>query len=177
MNFLISIQFLNEIKTISFLHRVNEIRYQYDTDKTLTQIRFVSEDNNVIGAINWFAVHPTSMNNTNHFVSSDNVGYAAILLEQQMNPNNLPGRVCIYLATVIDSFFALLIVGLFPSFRGNLLEHLHLLIWETFRPTLWDRSVHCPAKSVTSLHHHVLQNMVNASLLVQEKIISKAREL
>lgn len=71
-----------------------EIRYQYDTDKTLTQIRFISEDNEIIGAINWFAVHPTSMNNTNHYISSDNVGYAAILLEQQMNPNNLPGRVC-----------------------------------------------------------------------------------
>lgn len=71
-----------------------EFRYQYDTDKTLTQIRFVSENNEVIGAINWFAVHPTSMNNTNHFVSTDNVGYAAILLEQQMNKNNLPGRVC-----------------------------------------------------------------------------------
>lgn len=76
------------------IYLFSEIRYQYDTDKTLTQLRFVSEDNEVIGAINWFAVHPTSMNNTNHFVSSDNVGYAAILLEQQMNKNNLPGRVC-----------------------------------------------------------------------------------
>lgn len=78
----------------SYLFNPEEERsqFQYDTDKTLTQIRFVSEDNNIIGAINWFAVHPTSMNNTNHFVSSDNVGYAAILLEQQMNPENLPGR-------------------------------------------------------------------------------------
>lgn len=95
----------------SYLHNPEEERsqYQYDTDKTLTQIRFVSEDNEVIGAINWFAVHPTSMNNTNHFVSSDNVGYAAILLEQHMNPKNLPGRVCKRLPISFHIFIILLI--------------------------------------------------------------------
>lgn len=67
-------------------------RYKYDTDKTLTQLRFVSDSNELIGAINWFAVHPTSMNNTNKLVTSDNVGYASILLEHGMDPNSMPGQ-------------------------------------------------------------------------------------
>lgn len=68
-------------------------RYQHDTDKILTQLRFVDTNGNVIGAINWFAVHPTSMNNTNKLVTTDNVGYASILLEGAMEPQSLPGKV------------------------------------------------------------------------------------
>lgn len=69
-------------------------RYKYDTDKTMTQLRFVSsETGELIGAVNWFAVHPTSMNRTNCLITTDNVGYASLLLEQQMNPGYLAGRV------------------------------------------------------------------------------------
>lgn len=67
-------------------------RYKYDTDKTLTQLRFLDANNNYIGIINWFAVHPTSMNNTNKLVTTDNVGYASLLLEQEMDPDSLPGQ-------------------------------------------------------------------------------------
>lgn len=56
-------------------------------------MRFVGNQNNPLGVINWFAVHPTSMNNTNKLVSSDNVGYAALLLEKEMNPDDLTGKV------------------------------------------------------------------------------------
>ena len=35
------------------------------------------------------------MNNTNHLISSDNKGYAAILFEQMMNNGSLPGKVFI----------------------------------------------------------------------------------
>lgn len=105
-------------------------------------MRFVSEDNEIIGAINWFAVHPTSMNNTNHFVSSDNVGFAAILLEQQMNTKNLPGRVCGDRFHVLNfskkEFFCL-------NIRENLSAHLHQRIWVMFHPILWVQSVSCPA--------------------------------
>lgn len=79
----------------SYLNNPKEERdkYQYDVDKVLTQIRFVaSNTKKVIGAINWFAVHPTSMNNTNRLVSSDNVGYASVLLEQEYNPHDLIGK-------------------------------------------------------------------------------------
>lgn len=67
-------------------------RYKYNVDKTLTQIQFVRADNKPLGVINWFAVHPTSMNYTNHLVSSDNVGYASILFEKAMNKDSLVGK-------------------------------------------------------------------------------------
>lgn len=59
----------------------------------MTQLQFVDADNQPLGVINWFAVHPTSMNNTNHLVSSDNVGYASILFEKMMNKNAMIGKV------------------------------------------------------------------------------------
>lgn len=58
----------------------------------MTQLRFVDDKHNYMGVINWYAVHPTSMNNTNKLVTSDNVGYASILLEQEMDPNAMPGQ-------------------------------------------------------------------------------------
>ena len=68
-------------------------RYKYDVDKTLTQMQFIGADDKPLGVINWFAVHPTSMNNTNRLVSSDNVGYASILFEKTMNNNAMVGKV------------------------------------------------------------------------------------
>merc|ERR1739848_452753 len=38
-----------------------------------------------------FAVHGTSMNNTNKLISGDNRGRASMLFEQQMNGDKLPG--------------------------------------------------------------------------------------
>lgn len=43
--------------------------------------------------LSWFAVHPVSMNNSNHLVNSDNVGYASYLFEQEKNKGMLPGEV------------------------------------------------------------------------------------
>lgn len=62
-------------------------------DKILTQMQFIDADDKPLGAINWFAVHPTSMNNTNHLVSSDNVGYASILFENMMDSDAAIGKV------------------------------------------------------------------------------------
>lgn len=60
----------------------------------MVQLKFVrSSDNVAIGAINWFAVHATSMNNTNCLLSSDNVGYASILFEEYISQEHLPGTV------------------------------------------------------------------------------------
>ena len=55
-------------------------------------MRFIDKSGEVFGAMNWFAVHPTSMNNTNKLVSSDNVGLASILLEMEVNKNSIPGK-------------------------------------------------------------------------------------
>lgn len=66
--------------------------YNFNTDRKLAQLRFESENSTILGAINWFAVHPTSMNNTNRYVSSDNVGYASILLEKEYNKGHQTGK-------------------------------------------------------------------------------------
>lgn len=67
-------------------------RYKYDVDKDLVQLQFMSANGQPLGVINWFAVHPTSMNNTNHLVSSDNVGYASVLFEKKINRNSMIGK-------------------------------------------------------------------------------------
>lgn len=41
----------------------------------------------------WFAVHCTSMNNTNGLISGDNKGHASYLMEKYMNKGALPGDV------------------------------------------------------------------------------------
>ena len=47
-------------------------RYEYDTDRDMVQLIFYDAAGSPRGAVNWYAVHPTSMNNTNHLISSDN---------------------------------------------------------------------------------------------------------
>lgn len=59
----------------------------------MVQLKFVNAEEEVIGLIHWFPVHPVSMNNTNGYVTSDNVGYAAILLEKFLNDGAFPGEV------------------------------------------------------------------------------------
>ena len=67
-------------------------KYEYDVDKDLIQLKFTNLNKEPIGIFNWFPVHATSMNNTNHLVSSDNVGYASLLLEKWYNTNKLTGK-------------------------------------------------------------------------------------
>jgi neutral ceramidase len=48
-----------------------------------------------LGALNWFAVHGTSLNNTNRLLSGDNRGYASYAVEQRLNgasEHTAPGR-------------------------------------------------------------------------------------
>jgi len=71
-----------------------------DTDKVFLQLLLEQQqqqgdggstvttdnDSTLVGLINWFAVHPTSMNSTNQLISGDNKGYASYLMEQKYNP-------------------------------------------------------------------------------------------
>uniref|UniRef100_A0A8B9M5S8 Neutral ceramidase n=1 Tax=Accipiter nisus TaxID=211598 RepID=A0A8B9M5S8_9AVES len=68
-------------------------RYSSNTDKEMVMLKMVDENGQELGLISWFAVHPVSMNNTNHLVNSDNVGYASYLFEQEKNKGMLPGEV------------------------------------------------------------------------------------
>lgn len=79
----------------SYMLNPKDERDQYpegDTDKNMILLKLVDDENNLIGVINWFAVHGTSMNNTNTLVSGDNKGYASYLLEKEVNgANSVPG--------------------------------------------------------------------------------------
>jgi neutral ceramidase len=67
--------------------------YNHDTDKEMYLLKFVDTNNKPLGMINWFPVHPTSMNNTNTLISGDNKGYASLLFERDLNGrDSLPGK-------------------------------------------------------------------------------------
>lgn len=95
MNVLFQVYNNNKYETWDMSHgSLYYFRYEYNTDKTLRQLKITrASDDQTIGAINWYAVHPVSMNNTNCLVTSDNVGYASILLEAAYNIGSLPGKV------------------------------------------------------------------------------------
>ncbi|XP_029312523.1 neutral ceramidase [Cottoperca gobio] len=67
-------------------------RYKWNTDKNVLVLKFTDLDGDGIGMLSWFAVHAVSMNDTNRLVSSDNMGYASYLLEQDKNAGELPGQ-------------------------------------------------------------------------------------
>uniref|UniRef100_A0A8D2MAW3 Neutral ceramidase n=1 Tax=Zonotrichia albicollis TaxID=44394 RepID=A0A8D2MAW3_ZONAL len=67
-------------------------RYSSNTDKEMVLLKMVDVEGHELGLISWFAVHPVSMNNSNHLVNSDNVGYASYLFEQEKNKGMLPGE-------------------------------------------------------------------------------------
>jgi neutral ceramidase len=62
-------------------------QYVSDTDKTMTLLKFVTSGGQEIGTLNWFAIHPTSLGNTNKLISGDNKGYASYLFERDMGTN------------------------------------------------------------------------------------------
>jgi neutral ceramidase len=61
-----------------------------NTDKIFTTLRLEDENGYELGMINWFAVHGTSMSNTNQYISGDNKGFASYIFEKKKN--SLPGR-------------------------------------------------------------------------------------
>ena len=58
-------------------------RYANDTDQNM-QVNFQSKNGSSLGVLNWYAVHGTSMNNTNRLISGDNRGLASYMFERQM---------------------------------------------------------------------------------------------
>lgn len=55
----------------------------YDTNKTMTVLKFRKDDGREVGMLNWYAIHPTSF--SLHFtkISADNKGYAAQFFERR----------------------------------------------------------------------------------------------
>lgn len=54
------------------------------TNKTMTLLRFETDDGTPVAMLNWYAVHPTNLGDTNRLISPDNKGYAAYLFEKDM---------------------------------------------------------------------------------------------
>lgn len=80
----------------AYLNNPAEERALYpdgNTDKTMVVARLEDADAGELGLISWFAVHCTSMNNTNTLISGDNKGYASYYIEQIKNNHSLPGDV------------------------------------------------------------------------------------
>ncbi|KAK4881471.1 hypothetical protein RN001_004790 [Aquatica leii] len=89
-------------------------KYLYDVDKEMVQLKFVATSSNkLLGVINWFPVHPTSMNSTNTLVSTDNVGYASIKLEQHFNEGALIGK-----GPFVASFASTNLGDVSPNIKG-----------------------------------------------------------
>ncbi|XP_054707374.1 putative neutral ceramidase C [Uloborus diversus] len=68
-------------------------RFGSNVDKTMFLVKFTDANEKPLGMINWFAVHPTSMNSSNHLISGDNKGAASLMFEEAVNGYSaLPGK-------------------------------------------------------------------------------------
>jgi neutral ceramidase len=56
-------------------------------DRSMHMLRMDGKNGDLIGAINWFGVHTTSVHNDNHRICWDNKGYAANFLEREIRQN------------------------------------------------------------------------------------------
>ncbi|XP_056386007.1 neutral ceramidase-like isoform X2 [Hyla sarda] len=88
-------------------------RYSSNTDKDVVIMKMVDMNGKDVGLVSWFAVHAVSMPNTNHLISSDNLGYASYLFEQAKNTGSLPGEVstCVATGPGADVFESTKIIG------------------------------------------------------------------
>ncbi len=57
-------------------------------DRTMQFLQFIDNEQNIIGNINWFGMHTTSMSNDNTLICADNKGFAAAYLEDFFYKNN-----------------------------------------------------------------------------------------
>jgi len=99
----------------SYEENPEEERAMYDgnTDKQMTQLNFFNNAGEPLGVVNWFAVHPTSMNNTNHLVSGDNKGAASQMFEKAMNPGYPSG-----LGPFVAAFASTNLGDISPNIKG-----------------------------------------------------------
>lgn len=57
-------------------------------DTTMTLLKISKENDEVMGSVNWFGVHTTSVHNDNTKICSDNKGYAAEMMEKKFKSKN-----------------------------------------------------------------------------------------
>ncbi|KAL7292775.1 hypothetical protein TKK_0013604 [Trichogramma kaykai] len=135
-------------------------KYKYDVDKGLTQMQFIAATGEPLGVINWFAVHPTSMNNTNHLVSSDNVGYASVLFEKRMNKNALVGK-----GKFVAAFASTNLGDVSPNTRGPKCE---------FSGKACSDKYTCPGKKEMCFASGPGKDMFDSTKIIANKIFDEA---
>ncbi|PSN40922.1 Neutral ceramidase [Blattella germanica] len=142
-------------------------KYGANVDQEMVQLRLVREDGRPMGAINWFAVHATSMNNSNTLVSSDNVGYAAILFEQKMNPGQIIGkRVQSFQGPFIAAFASSNLGDVSPNVKGPRCEF-------SGRPCDVETST-CSGKEEMCISSGPGRNMFDSTQIIGRMIFEKA---
>ncbi|XP_017756757.1 PREDICTED: neutral ceramidase isoform X2 [Eufriesea mexicana] len=138
-------------------------RYMYPVDKDLTQLQFIAADDKPLGVINWFAVHPTSMNNTNHLVSSDNVGYASILFEKTVDSDSLVGK-----GPFVAAFASSNLGDVSPNTRGPKCE---------FSGSTCSEQYTCPGKKEMCFASGPGVDMFDSTSIIANKIFKESWRL
>ncbi|XP_046412285.1 neutral ceramidase [Neodiprion fabricii] len=138
-------------------------KYAYNVDKTMIQLQFIAADDRSLGVINWFPVHPTSMNNTNKLVSSDNVGYASILFEKTMNKNSMVGK-----GSFVAAFASTNLGDVSPNTRGPRCE---------FTGETCSGADTCPGKHEMCFASGPGRDMFESTSMIANKMYQKALEL
>ncbi len=72
---------------LAYKQNPDRLDYADFFDKDMVLLRLEGLDGSEIGMINWFAVHPTNIGNTNRLISSDNKGLASYLFEKSKDTN------------------------------------------------------------------------------------------
>lgn len=101
--------------------------------------------------VTWFAVHPTSMNNTNQLISGDNKGWASLIVERHFNGKHvMPGQ-----GQFVAAFSAANLGDVSPNIKGKHCFVLFLLYKERNISQAPFLPFHCCFFTVrSSLHQH-----------------------
>ncbi|CAL8262105.1 unnamed protein product [Arctogadus glacialis] len=140
-------------------------RYETNTDKQVVVLRLTDLDGDGVGMLSWFAVHAVSMNYTNQMISSDNMGYAAYLLEQDKNRGSLPGK-----GPFVAGFSSSNLGDVSPNTRGPVCANTGL-------PCDYLNSS-CPIGGTKMCHAYGPgEDMFESTRLIGHNIYKKAKEL
>jgi len=139
-------------------------KYKADTDFHMVQLRLTNTNGTDIGALNWFAVHCTSMNNTNVLVSSDNKGHASYLMERENNNGSLPGQ-----GSFVAGFASSNLGDVSPNVNGT-------FCLDSGLPCDFNTST-CHGKNELCVGRGPGQDMFDSTRIIGERQYNKAKEL
>jgi neutral ceramidase len=142
-----------------------------DTDHAMVLAKFVAKDKSNgtqnIGMVNWFAVHPTSMNNTNLLVSGDNKGYASYVMERGQNgPTSKvrPGK-----GPFVAAFASTNLGDVTPNIKGPHCE-------DTGLPCDYNTST-CNGKNEKCVAHGPGKDMFESTRIIAQRQVDVASSL